>query len=94
MGNGASRGRRRFSYPMFRAYDGLARLEMHETLRPEDAVIAVTPCTDQFLVVDTNGLPDMGTTAEEVQSWAKVSKTHLYKRPLSCNKGKSIELTQ
>ena len=48
---------------MFRADDGLAWLEMHETLRPEDAVIAITPCTDQFLVVDTNGQLDMGTTA-------------------------------
>ncbi len=72
-----------FSYPMFRADDGLAWLEMHETLRPEDAVIAVTPCTDQFLVVDTNGQLDMGTTPEEVQSWAEVSKTQAHKRPLS-----------
>jgi hypothetical protein len=28
-------------YPMFRADEGLAWLEMHEALRPEDAVIAV-----------------------------------------------------
>jgi hypothetical protein len=62
------------SYPMFRADEGLAWLEMHETLRPEDAVIAVTPCTEQFLVIKTNGKLDMGTTVEEVQSWAEESK--------------------
>jgi hypothetical protein len=78
------------SYPMFRADEGLAWLEMHETLRPEDAVIAVTPCTDQFLVVDTNGILDVGTTAEEVQSWAEVSKTQPHKRPLSWNEYKSV----
>jgi hypothetical protein len=48
------------SYPMFRADEGLAWLEMYEPLRPEDAVIAVTPCTDQFLVIKTNGQLDMG----------------------------------
>jgi len=70
------------SYPMFRANEGLALLEMHENLRPEDAVIAVTPCTEQFFVVETNGQLDMGTTVEEVQAWAEMSKeeslpTHL-----------------
>ena len=83
-----------FSYPIFRADEGLAWLEMHETLRPEDAVIAVTPCTDQFLVIDTNGLLDMGTTAEEVQSWADVSKTQPHKRPLSWNEYKSVAAPQ
>jgi hypothetical protein len=57
------------SYPMFAAAEGLAWLEMREVLRPEDTVIAVTPCTEQFLVVETNGQLDMGTTVEEVQSW-------------------------
>ncbi len=62
------------SYPMFGAYEGLAWLEMHETLRPEDTIIAVTPCTEQFFVLETNGKLDMGTTVEEVQSWANESK--------------------
>ena len=43
------------SYPMFPAEEGLAWLEMHETLRPEDTIIAVTPCTEPFFVLKTNG---------------------------------------
>jgi hypothetical protein len=62
------------SYPMFRADEGLAWLEMHETLRPEDTIIAVTPCTERFFVLRTNGKLDMGTTVEEVQLWAEESK--------------------
>jgi hypothetical protein len=73
------------SYPMFRADEGLAWLETHETVRPDDAVIAVTPCTDQFFVIRTNGQLDMGATVEEVQSWADVSKAQPHKRPLSRN---------
>lgn len=69
------------SYPMFTADEGLAWLEMHEILRPQDVVIAVTPCTEQFLVIETNGQLDMGTTVEEVQSWAEVSKDEPFKRP-------------
>jgi hypothetical protein len=76
------------SYPMFRADEGLAWLEMHETLRPEDTVIAVTPCTEQFLVIETNGPLDMGTTVEEVQSWAEVSRAEPHKRPLGWNEYK------
>jgi hypothetical protein len=48
---------------MFRSDDGLASLEMYESLRPEDVVIAVTPCTEQFFVVKTNGQLDMDATA-------------------------------
>jgi hypothetical protein len=59
---------------MFPAAEGLAWLEMHETLRPEDTIIAVTPCTEQFFVLKTNGQLDMGTTVEEVASWADESK--------------------
>jgi hypothetical protein len=70
------------SYPMFRADEGLAWLEMHETLRPEDTIIAVTPCTQGFFVLKTNGKLDMGTTVEEVQLWAEVSKESPHKRPL------------
>ena len=62
------------SYPMFRADEELAWLEMHETLRPEDTIIAVTPCTQRFFVLKTNGKLDMGTTVEEVQLWAEESK--------------------
>jgi hypothetical protein len=62
------------SYPMFRAHEGLAWLEMNEILRPEDVVIAVTPCTEQLFVIKTNGQLDMGATVEEVQSWAEDSK--------------------
>ena len=62
------------SYPMFPAEEGLAWLEMHETLRPEDTIIAVTPCTEPFFVLQTNGQLDMGTTVGEVQSWAEESK--------------------
>ena len=62
------------SYPMFSASEGLAWLEMHETLRPEDTIIAVTPCTEWFFVLRTNGKLDMGTTVEEVQLWAEESK--------------------
>lgn len=73
------------SYAMFRADEGLAWLEMHEALRPGDAVIAVTPCTEQFLVIETNGQLDVGTTVEEVQSWAEESKAQPHKRPASRN---------
>ena len=73
------------SYPMFTADEGLAWLEMHETLRPEDTVIAVTPCTEQFFVIGTNGQLDMGRTVEEVQSWAEESKAPPTQRPMSRN---------
>jgi hypothetical protein len=82
------------SYPMFAADEGLAWLEMHETLRPEDAVIAVTPCTEQFLVIETKGQLDMGTTVEEVQSWAEVSRAEPHKRPLGWNEYKRAEVTR
>jgi len=62
------------SYPMFRADEGLAWLEMHETLRPEDTIIAVTPCTQRFFVLKTNCKLDVGTTVEEAQLWAEESK--------------------
>ena len=62
------------SCPMFPADEGFAWLEMHDTLRPEDTIIAVTPCTQRFFVLKTNGKLDMGTTVEEVQLWAEESK--------------------
>ncbi len=62
------------SYPMFQADEGLAWLTMDENLRPRDVVIAVTPCTEQFFVLATNGELDMGRTVEEVQFWAEESK--------------------
>ena len=67
---------------------------MRETLRPEDAVIAVTPCTEQFLLTKTNGQLDMGTAVEEVQSWAEVSKAQPHKRPLGWNEYKRVEVLQ
>jgi len=73
------------SYPMFRASEGLAWLEMSENLPSDAAVIAVTPCTEQFFVIETNGLLDMGATVEEVQSWAEVSKDRPHKRPVGWN---------
>ena len=82
------------SYPMFRADEGLPWLEIYESFRPEDVVIAVTPCTEQFFVVKTNGQLDMGTTVEEVQSWAEVSKAQPHKRPVGWNEYKSVEVTQ
>jgi flavin-binding protein dodecin len=81
------------SYPMFSAPEGLAWLEMHELLRPEDKVIAVTPCTEQFLVIETNGQLDMGTTVEEVQSWVEVSNESPEKRPLGWHEYKSAEVS-
>jgi hypothetical protein len=81
------------SYPMFRADEGLAWLEMREALRPEDAVIAVTPCTEQSLVIETNGQLDMGTTVEEVRSWAEEAKARP-QTPLSWNECKSAQLLQ
>jgi hypothetical protein len=59
------------SYPMFSAPEGLAWLEMRETLRPEDTIIAVTPCIDQFFVIESHGNLNMGTTLEEAQAWAE-----------------------
>jgi hypothetical protein len=62
------------SYPMFPADEGLALLEMHEVLRPEDVIVAVTPCTEQFFVIGANGQLDMGTTVDEARAWAEISK--------------------
>jgi len=62
------------SYPMFRAEEGLAWLEMDENLRPQDRVIAVTPCTEPFFIVQANGGIDMGSTEQEALEWAEVSK--------------------
>ena|ERR1700716_1993832 len=79
------------SYPMFPAAEGLAWLEMHETLRPEDTIIAVTPCTERFFVLRTNGKLDMGTTVEEVQLWAEESKESRKSGPIHANpSGKSV----
>jgi hypothetical protein len=59
------------SYPMYPADEGLGWLQIDESLRPEDVVITVTPCLEQFFVVQTGIQLDMGTTAEEVQAWAQ-----------------------
>ena len=62
------------SYPMVSAPEGAAWLEMHETLRAQDTIIAVTPCIDQFFVIESHGNLDMGATVEEAQAWAEVTR--------------------
>jgi hypothetical protein len=58
---------------MYPADDGMAWLRIDENLRPEDKVIAVTPCIEQFFVVETRGQLDMGATPEEARFWAQES---------------------
>jgi hypothetical protein len=58
---------------VFPADEGLGYLEMHELLRPEDIIVAVTLCIERFFVRYTDKQLDMGTTVEEVESRAEVS---------------------
>jgi|ERR1700678_335436 hypothetical protein len=75
------------SYPMYPADEGIALLRIEENLRPEDKVIAVTPCLDQFFLVETGGQLDMGTTPQEARFWAQESLLAL-KRAAETKRGR------
>ena len=71
------------SYAMFRADEGLAWLEMHEALRPGDAVIAVTPAPSSFLLSRPTVNLTWARRLKKFNRWAEESKAQPHKRPVS-----------